>query len=809
MKWLRGLRERLDMFDMLSLGLLALLTALALGYWSKFPVHADSFYHMGVTSGYASAGGISLHSFWEYAPVGRAQLYPPLLHVLMFALTKMGLSIITVGRLVSFAAFPLIVLSSWYGMRRLFSSKAAFYSTVLLSSVYLLFWHSAVESAASLTLILTPLVFVAVEKDRKVAAAILLALALYSHLVLGHLIAFGLLIYAVHRRKMFKEIFLVLAGAYLLWLPWGIHILVNYRSLSFSDPVGGTAGGVTVHLLIWAVGLAGFVYCYFKKDRYYLLPSFLLGTIPIVFFYPDRFWNAHGFVPLAMLGGVALAGLHEFAGEKVSKVVRDRAAYGVVMTAVVAIPVALFLLLDPVYSTGGGGPRPGVAALARQQGAAGQLPVASGSAPARPQVLPQAADGNLPLPPPIQMSPNGQPVPGSPGDGVGQNPPAGAGIQGQGLQGLPPGPGAPGAPGAPGGFGLPGGTTGLNSSSTTILSLLGGNNARAGQTLDSQALINSNTVKLAELVKANSTPDQIVYCADGMLSNLITGITGRASTSGMFHEVQPEWNGNRQAVSPANSHLIVVQGQQQRLPALNGGARQASSYQSTQIPGGPQGIALNPIDTSKYKLVGTAGNYSVYLNTAATATTGGKGTVIPWRIVFALLGLAFAAAAIDWFRPGPLPPAVMRDKAPGGTGGTGKTGRYAFANVPGAFPQQHGLSPREPAVLPREPGAPPHRPGARKEVLAIVPCFNEAANVARVVTELDEYAPFLDILVVDDGSSDATAVTARNAGAIVVSHTLNRGIGAAAKRTHWRMKRSPARHRRRPPLRQKRRPTPG
>jgi glycosyltransferase involved in cell wall biosynthesis len=41
-----------------------------------------------------------------------------------------------------------------------------------------------------------------------------------------------------------------------------------------------------------------------------------------------------------------------------------------------------------------------------------------------------------------------------------------------------------------------------------------------------------------------------------------------------------------------------------------------------------------------------------------------------------------------------------------------------------------------------------------------VPCFNEAANVARVVTELDEYAPFLDILVVDDGSSDATAVTA-------------------------------------------------
>lgn len=259
---------------------------------------------------------------------------------------------LSVGRLVSFAAFPLLLVSGWYGMRRIFSSRAAFYCTVLMSSCYLLFWHSAVESAASLVLILTPLIFVAVDRNKKVAAAVLLALALYSHLTLGHLVALGLLIYAVHQRKMFKEIFIVLAGAYLLWLPWGIQILMHYKSLSFSSPGGGS--GATVHVLIWAVALAGFVYCYFKKEKYYLLPAFLLGIVPIVFFYPDRFWNAHVFLPLAMLGGVALSALHGFVREKASSLVHKRAFVTALVTVAMMIPVALFLFVDPVYSAGGG-----------------------------------------------------------------------------------------------------------------------------------------------------------------------------------------------------------------------------------------------------------------------------------------------------------------------------------------------------------------------------------------------------------------------------------------------------------------------
>jgi glycosyltransferase involved in cell wall biosynthesis len=63
--------------------------------------------------------------------------------------------------------------------------------------------------------------------------------------------------------------------------------------------------------------------------------------------------------------------------------------------------------------------------------------------------------------------------------------------------------------------------------------------------------------------------------------------------------------------------------------------------------------------------------------------------------------------------------------------------------------------------------------------LVIIPCKNLEAHIAKVVRKVRDLGLGLDVLVVDDGSTDETGETARAAGAAVVAHPRNMGKGAA------------------------------
>ena len=70
---------------------------------------------------------------------------------------------------------------------------------------------------------------------------------------------------------------------------------------------------------------------------------------------------------------------------------------------------------------------------------------------------------------------------------------------------------------------------------------------------------------------------------------------------------------------------------------------------------------------------------------------------------------------------------------------------------------------------------------APESVTVVVPAFNEGASIGAVITELRAAAPWHEVLVIDDGSSDDTAQAAAAAGARVVRHPYNKGNGAAVK----------------------------
>ena len=69
------------------------------------------------------------------------------------------------------------------------------------------------------------------------------------------------------------------------------------------------------------------------------------------------------------------------------------------------------------------------------------------------------------------------------------------------------------------------------------------------------------------------------------------------------------------------------------------------------------------------------------------------------------------------------------------------------------------------------------------KVVVVLPAFNEAKAIGGVVESIPASIGSMQVqkVVVDDGSTDATARAARDAGARVVRHLTNCGVGAATR----------------------------
>lgn len=72
-------------------------------------------------------------------------------------------------------------------------------------------------------------------------------------------------------------------------------------------------------------------------------------------------------------------------------------------------------------------------------------------------------------------------------------------------------------------------------------------------------------------------------------------------------------------------------------------------------------------------------------------------------------------------------------------------------------------------------------PTALEQTLIVMPAFNEEEAVGDVVREVFAKLPGVHVLVVDDGSRDATVRVARAAGATVASLPFNLGVGGAMR----------------------------
>lgn len=67
------------------------------------------------------------------------------------------------------------------------------------------------------------------------------------------------------------------------------------------------------------------------------------------------------------------------------------------------------------------------------------------------------------------------------------------------------------------------------------------------------------------------------------------------------------------------------------------------------------------------------------------------------------------------------------------------------------------------------------------KILIIIPAFNESGSIGRLIREVQQSNPRVDLVVIDDGSQDTTGEEAKKAGALVATLPHNLGIGGAVQ----------------------------
>ncbi len=79
----------------------------------------------------------------------------------------------------------------------------------------------------------------------------------------------------------------------------------------------------------------------------------------------------------------------------------------------------------------------------------------------------------------------------------------------------------------------------------------------------------------------------------------------------------------------------------------------------------------------------------------------------------------------------------------------------------------------------------------KRELLIIIPAYNEGKNIRKVLTELKEFSGWADILVINDASTDSTNWIVKEMQYPMISQPFNMGYGCALQTGYkWAIRRS-------------------
>jgi hypothetical protein len=299
-----------DSFSRLLIMVFALLQVMR---WRILPQFMDIYYHLSTAWGFLQAGGWSGWDFWQYAPVGRIHIYPPLFHLLLVFFLKLGVSPVTLAKGFETVTPVLFLCTLWFFGRRNFGQRFAFF-TLLFAGAAMSFYMNLVNHIPATLAIIFGLYSLDQLLCAKTARSVfLLALAFYTHIGISWFFLIGIIVYGALDKERRGVSFKVAGYACAVSLPIIFTQLVALKAVSHLGVDLPETHMCRIKLIEYALALCGLAAIFKLHPKYRLFVGLFFAGF-IFLSYPYRFFSAEGFLPIIFLAALGLEVIIEACG---------------------------------------------------------------------------------------------------------------------------------------------------------------------------------------------------------------------------------------------------------------------------------------------------------------------------------------------------------------------------------------------------------------------------------------------------------------------------------------------------------------
>lgn len=289
------LGDNLTTLDYIALGFIVVQLVVLGVNWNFLPsAELDTPYHLLMGKMFSDYKTVMLWDYYEYAPAGRPNLYPPLEHIMIWFIHDITqVDWWNIGKFISLVQYPLPLVSVWFFSKKLFNPVTALASVIFLSvSSEFWFWQVSVAPTA-LIIALVPLFLYAFYTKKVIVSIVLLTSFLYLHLGLPYIVILSIFLFSVaslyYTQKYIKQFAVVTGASAVLFLPWVLHIYRyrNWLSTGPPHPSNPTTLFMGINILIAVFFVIGILVCIEKikiEPQYMLVLSVTIGFLAILIY---------------------------------------------------------------------------------------------------------------------------------------------------------------------------------------------------------------------------------------------------------------------------------------------------------------------------------------------------------------------------------------------------------------------------------------------------------------------------------------------------------------------------------------------